>query len=116
MVPYVKRVCEPRQLPGMFAIVFSHGEQNQISTFMEAESILMLDDALILEAMHAALLSARGNAPDAGNYFKATKSRVKHKPNEVVEVNTVDLRRVLDETFAKTLRIHRNKSECRWCV
>ena len=100
LAPYVKKVREAYKLSNMLAFVSSDGEQSQIDTFMESESVAVLNDALILEAKHAASFSARGNALDAGNYFKASKTRVRHTTKEKVEVSTSDLRRVLDTVFA----------------
>ena len=54
------------------------GEQAGIDAFMEPASTKLLEDAKILQAKHSASYSAKGNALDAGNLLKATKTRAKH--------------------------------------
>jgi hypothetical protein len=101
LAPYVVSVRAARNLTNMFAFVSSDGEQTGIATMMEPDSLKLLEDSLILEAKHSASFSAKGNALDIGNLFKATKARVKHQSKLCVEGATADLRRVLDQEFSK---------------
>jgi hypothetical protein len=66
----------------MYAFVSSDGEQLQVNTFSEQESLDAMDDAMIIEAKHSASYSAKGNALGAGKYLMATKARLKFTKDE----------------------------------
>jgi hypothetical protein len=62
---------------------------------MEPASVAVLDRHSILQAKHSASYSAKGNALDAGNFFKSSKARVKFMGREEVESSTAELRKRL---------------------
>ena len=63
---------------------------------MEPESIELFNDAMILDGKHSASYSAKGNSFDAGNYFKATKTKTRTTIKKEVELITNSLRRRID--------------------
>ena len=96
MCPYVNDVRLSLNLGDMNAFISTDGEQIQIETFIEPQCSEMLKAASILEAKHSASYSAKGNAWDAGNYFKATKCRAKSMHSGTVSSMTAAVRRNLD--------------------
>ena len=117
---YVQRVRTDIGLDDMPAFFSTDGEQRQIETFMEARSIALLEQAKIIDGKHSASYSAKGNALDMGNYFKATKTRVKHLSKAMVESNTYRLRAKLDDymreshpSWTKDKRNHHIDAICR---
>jgi hypothetical protein len=94
--PYFKMVRENFGLDGVYGFFTTDGEQRQIETFTQEDSIAMLEESKIIYGKHSASYSAKGNAFDAGNYFKATKARTKHMLKSEVEELTSHLRRRLD--------------------
>ena len=96
---YVDDVRTANLLGESRAFVSTDGESIQIDTFMEEDSANRLEASLIYQGKHSASYSAKGNAWDAGNYFKSTKKRTKHLHSETVASLTTTLRRNLDHCW-----------------
>jgi len=103
-------VRENYGLENVYAFFTTDGEQRQIQTFMEEKSIDLLEEYKIIYGKHSASYSAKGNAFDAGNYFKATKMRTKHMLKQEVEEETYHLRRRLDNYVTNEIS-HMTKSK-----
>ena len=104
----------------MNAFFTTDGEPLQVEVFMEPESIELFNDAMILDGKHSASYSAKGNSFDAGNYFKATKTKTRTTIKKEVELITNSLRRRIDSYMdsenghmTKALREHIADAICR---
>jgi transposase-like protein len=118
--PYFKSVRESCELGDVPAFFTTDGEYRQIEVMKEPQSVDLLEEANIIYGKHSASYSAKGNAFDAGNYFKATKYRNKYIPKAEVETYTSSLRRKLDQyleteknNLTKAKRDHIVDSACR---
>ena len=101
LIPHIIKVRSTLNLDNVPSLFSIDGEFNCLTTWMKPDSVKQFDDADILVAKHSASYSARGNALDAGNVFKATKSTLKHLYAEEVQDLTPDLRRNLDTYFTQ---------------
>jgi len=67
---------------------------------MKSNNVKKLNDNNIIYAKHSASYSAKGNALDAGNYFKATKQRSKAIIKSEYLRSCVTLRRAIDNALS----------------
>ena len=78
------------------------GEQQAIAAVLEPPTLKALDDARMMVAKHSASYSARANALDAGNLFKASKTKQRHLASDDVELSARPLIARLDLALARS--------------
>lgn len=120
MIPYIESNRESNELNDMMSFVSTDGEQLFIEVCMEDDISNAITEAKIYQVKHSASYSSKGNAWDAGNYFKATKKRTQTMIRKEVENSTYSLRRRLDSWLAtehthisKAYRDHITDAICR---
>ena len=94
---HVDTIKEALDSPESFAFVSTDGEYGYIQAAMA--NMNLLEESKILHAKHSASYSAKSNAWDAGNYFKATKKVNSNMRRDEVIRMTSAVRRSLEKAF-----------------
>jgi hypothetical protein len=112
LIKFITYIKENTNLNEMFCFHSSDGESIILRTIMKQNNIAKLKHNNIIYAKHSASYSAKGNALDAGNYFKATKTRSKNViKSECLRV-CISLRRSIDTALKESVgHIPLNKRE-----